>query len=110
MSKSSQSENSKFSILVNELTRRFIMMDKDIEIEEKIRIVDHFTQQLYNSGYKISQIRNIIESSLKGIKRKENSMNKRKNRYKCVSDTLEEKIIKKHTIWNAGCTSRCLNH
>jgi len=73
-SKSSHSENSKFSIWVNELSRRFLMMDSNIELEEKTNIVDHFTQQLHNSGYKISQIRNIVESSLKGIKRKKIAM------------------------------------
>ena len=73
------------------------MMDKEIETEEKIRIVDHFTQQLCNSGYKISQIRNIVESSLKGIKRKEIIMNNRENRYKNANETLEERMIKKLT-------------
>ena len=43
MKESSQSENSKFSILTNELNRRFQMMDDQIEIEEKIEKVNHFS-------------------------------------------------------------------
>ena len=35
MKRSSQSENSKISILTNELNRRFQMMDTEITIEEK---------------------------------------------------------------------------
>ena len=50
MSRSSHSESSKLSILVNELTRRFRMMDEEIELNEKVSIIDHFTQQLVNSG------------------------------------------------------------
>ena len=49
MKKSSMSEQSKFSILVNELHRRFEVLDRKISIEEKISIVDHYTQQLINS-------------------------------------------------------------
>ena len=55
MSRSTQAENSKFSILVNELSRRFEMMDSQIDASEKIQTIDHFTQQLINSGYKGSQ-------------------------------------------------------
>ena len=97
MSRSSQSESSKYSILVNELSRRFIMMDRNIQIEEKIRIVDHFTQQLYNSGYKVPQIREIVTSSLKGIMRKEERKNRAENRYKSANETLEERMNKKLT-------------
>ena len=74
---SSQSEQSKYSILVNELTRRFEVMDKNISVEERTEVVDHYTQQLKNSGYSNDQIRVIIQSSRKGIIRKEEN---RKNR------------------------------
>ena len=57
MKRSSQSENSKYSILVNELNRRFEVMDKDISINEKVSVIDHYCQQLINSGYRIEQIR-----------------------------------------------------
>ena len=50
MKKSSQSEHSKCSILVNELIRRFEVLDCNIGIDEKVQIIDHYTQQLINSG------------------------------------------------------------
>ena len=70
MKRSSMSDQSKFSILVNELNRRFEVMSEDVELKEKIEIIDKFTQQLVNSGYDYKMIREIILSSLKGIKRK----------------------------------------
>ena len=76
--RSSQSENQKCAILTNELNRRLSMMDEEITMEERIEKIDHFTQQLINSGYQWAQIREIIVSSLKGylkkeIKRRENT-------------------------------------
>ena len=93
---SSQSEQSKYSILVNELCRRFEVLDNKIMIEEKIEIIDHYTQQLVNSGYSSDQIRDIIESSLKGVMRKE-TKRKDMSRYKSARDTLEERNIRKLT-------------
>ena len=97
MKKSSQSEQSKYSILVNELTRRFEVVDKDIDVEERVSIVDHYTQQLVNSGYGEEQIRDIVESSLKGIVRKEERRVKRKYQYRCAEETLEERNRRKLT-------------
>ena len=82
MDRSSQAENSKFSILVNELSRRFEMMDADISKEEKISTVDHFTQQLVNSGYPTQKIKDVIISSLKGVMRKEKRIREGKNKYR----------------------------
>ena len=77
MSRSSQSEKSKISILVNELNRRLYMIDKDVEEEERIEIVDHFTTQLLRSGYNINQILEIVQSSLLGMMKKEEIIMKR---------------------------------
>ena len=48
-----------------------------------------------NSGYKLSQIRDIIESGLKGVKRKEKTRENREMRYRSGEDTLEERERKK---------------
>ena len=79
--RSSQAENQKFAILTNELNRRMQMMDEEIDENEQIEIIDHFSQQLGNSGYQWSQIRKIVASSLEGfikkeIKRKETRENR----------------------------------
>jgi len=95
MKRSSQSEQSKVSILVNELTRRFEVLDARIDIKEKVDIINHYTQQLLNSGYLQDQIRDIMISGLKGIHRKEERRKAALTRYKSSLDTLEERERKK---------------
>ena len=97
MSESSQPENAKYSILVNELNRRFEVMDKDISKEEKIEIIDHFTSQLRNSGYSHQMALEIIMSSLKGMKNKEKRRTEGENRYKSAVQTLSTRLHKKLT-------------
>ena len=63
-------------------------MDSKILIDEKIEIIDHYTQQLVNSGYAGEQIRDIIESSLKGIKRKEERRKLAPSKYRSAEETL----------------------
>ena len=77
MKRSSMSENSKTSILTNELNRRFQMMDGNIEKGEKIEKIHQFCQQLTNSGYKWSQIREIVISSLRALIKREKRMERR---------------------------------
>ena len=74
----------------------------NIDIEEKVRVVDHYTQQLINSGYNSEQTRDLIESGLKGMKRKEERRKKRCNRFRSAEETLEERETKKlieSTTW-----------
>ena len=104
--RSSQSENQKFAILTNEMNRRMQMMDEDVGLEEQIEKVDHFTQQLVNSGYKWGQIREIIVSSLKGSLKKElRRKEKEEMRYRTSEQTLEARIRKRlieNTQWYKG--------
>ena len=97
MKRSSQSEQSKFSILVNELQRRFEVLDKNIENEEKVDIIDHYTQQLVNSGYSSEQVREIVESGMKGVLKKEKRRNEGDRRYRSSKETLYDRNIKKLT-------------
>ena len=73
----------------------FEVQDEKIGLDEKIEIIDHFVQQLYNSGYCTTQMRDIVESSLKGIERKEKRRKENENRYRSGSDTLFERERKK---------------
>ena len=85
----SQAENQKFAILTNELNRRLQMMDGEVEEDEQIEKIDHYSQQLVNSGYQWGQIREIVVSSLKGFKKKELRKKERKeNRYRTAEETL----------------------
>ena len=96
MKQSSQSENSKISILTNELNRRFQMMDENISTKEKIEKIEKFTQQLVNSGYQWSQIRNIVVSSLRfTIKRESKQKENGENRYRTAVESLEKRIRSK---------------
>ena len=69
--RSSQAENQKFAILTNELHRSLQMKDEKVDANEQVERIDHFTQQLINSGYQWPQIREIVCSSLKGFITKE---------------------------------------
>ena len=96
--RSSQSENQKFAILTNELNRRLQMMDENITEKEQVEKINHFTQQLINSGYQWGQTRDIIVSSLKGFMKKE--MRRKESgeiRYRKAEETLEERIRRKLT-------------
>ena len=69
MKRSSMPDQSKFSILVNELNRRFEVMSGDVTIEEKIEVINKFTKQLVNSGYDFSQTRDIVVREEKMMKK-----------------------------------------
>ena len=71
------------------------MLDDHIDIEEKINIIDHFSQQLVNSGYSKDKIREIICSGLKGIMRKERERKERNSRYRGAHETLGDRLNKK---------------
>ena len=45
-------------------------MDEGIEENEQVEKIDHFTQQLINSGYQWGQVREVIVCSLKGFLKK----------------------------------------
>ena len=97
MEKSSQSEQSKYSILVNELSRRFEVMSDDVTLDERISKINHFAQQLKNSGYEYKQSREIVISMLKGWSRKEERRKGQDRRYLSAQDTLFERNMNKLT-------------
>ena len=97
MDKSSMPENSKFSILVNELNRRFEVMDDNIDEAEKVEIINHFTTQLKNSGYEHNKAYEIIMCSLRGVAKKEEKRKDIVERYRSAADTLGDRMHKKLT-------------
>ena len=56
---------------MNELSQCFEVMDRRISTKEKLEIVDHYTQHLANSEYRSERVREVIESGLKGVIKKE---------------------------------------
>ena len=77
------------------MNRRFEMLDDGICKEEKTNIIDHFSQQLVNSGSCKEKIREIICSGLKGVMRKERKRKERSNRYRGAHETLGDRLNKK---------------
>ena len=71
MARSALSRHQLFNIMSNELIRRLEVISEDVDIGEKVRIVEQYTQQLVNSDYDWKFCREIIVSGLKGWKRKE---------------------------------------
>ena len=77
-------------------------MSSNVTLEEQIEKINHFTQQLVNSGYGYRQCREIVISMLKGKKKKEESMKGQLKRYKSAQDTLAERNLNKlmeNTNW-----------
>jgi hypothetical protein len=66
--RTAMAEDSKVRSLTNEVIRRMVTTGEMTSDEERCKILDEFAQKLYNSGYKLIQIRRII---LAGIKRYE---------------------------------------
>ena len=78
--RSALGRNQVMNIMSNELIRRLEVTSSDLEIDDKISIVDKYTQQLINSEYSWKSCREIVICGLKGWKRKE----ARKRRYSKV--------------------------
>ena len=70
MRQSSMAERQKMDILSNELVRRLSNVGESIGQIERDMIIEHFTQQLVNSGYERRQVHEIIISGLKGYENK----------------------------------------
>ena len=70
------------------------MMDSRITIEEKKEKIEHFTQQLINSGYNWSTIREIIVSSLRSVIRKEKKrIETGEKRYRTGEESMETNLF-----------------
>ena len=86
------SENSKFSILLNKIVRRFQVRVDGLSEQKEISIVDHYTKQLRHSGYNHKQARDVVLSALKGILRKKENRSFIERKYKSGEEILEDRI------------------
>ena len=68
--RSAMSDHQKFSILTNEVIRRMSNISEKISIEEKVQVINTFTQELKNSGYNRKRAREIVVCGLLGLERK----------------------------------------
>ena len=95
--KSAMSQKQKMNIMSNKLVRRMsnICVDKNLE-EEKMKVIDHYTNQLKNSGYERRTCREIVVSGILGWTRK---IRRRKEEgrdfYRGARSTLKLRMRKK---------------
>ena len=68
MKKSYMGVQQKMDVLSKML--RLSVVGKGVTMEEKVEIVDHYTQKLVNSGYERKMIKEIIVSGLRGFMNK----------------------------------------
>ena len=63
-------ENQKVKTLSNELTRRLLNTSEALVDEDRVMVVDNYTQKLMNSGFGVEQIRKIIVNGILAYERK----------------------------------------
>ena len=63
-------ENSKMKILANDLTRRLLNTSESLGLEDRVKVVNDYSQKLLNSGYGQEQVRRIIINGIKSYERK----------------------------------------
>ena len=63
-------ENQKIKTLSNELTRRLLNTSESLGDEERVVVVDRYTQKLINSGFGVEQTRKIVVNGILAYERK----------------------------------------
>ena len=90
----------KFSIQSNELTRRLMNIDTEMEEddleEEVVKTIEHYTKQVKNSGSEVREAREMVVSGYIGWKRR---LKKRKDENECIyrsgAGSLQQRTRKK---------------
>ena len=96
MERTAMGRQSIMSIMTNELMRRLQVIDDKLEIDETIKVVEQYIQQLINSEYNWKQIRDICVSALTGYKRQETVRKLRKlPKYRSGQQSLKSRMDKK---------------
>ena len=96
MERSALAEQSKISILANDLVRRMSNIGEENREKESIEVVDNYTRKLKTSGYTRVQAKEIIISGLRGFEAKvERAKGGKRPFYRKARDTLRLRIKKK---------------
>ena len=66
---SAMEENAKIKTLSNDLTRRLLNTSVRLGMEEKIKVIDAYSQKLLNAGFGLDQVRRIVTNGIKGFER-----------------------------------------
>ena len=63
-------ENMKVTTLNQEVIRRMLNTSEELDISERLKVVDNYAMKVVNSGYGLKQTRGIIVGGLKRYERK----------------------------------------
>ena len=80
-------ENVKISSINQNLVRRMFVTSEEVDMEERIKVVDEFGDQLQASGYSWKQTQDIVRAGLKGY---ENKLRKCKESNRNLHRSAEE--------------------
>ena len=113
MEPSAMAIKSKISILAQDLIRRMLNTEPDISQPERNEIVENFIKRLQISGYSVKQVKEIIESGLKGYEsKKERSEKEGKPLYRAAKKSLasrqKKKLLGKTNWYKDKKTKMCL--
>ena len=98
MERSAMGEQAKHSILAQDLIRRLSNVGEALFEEEKLQVINAYTEKLKVSGYNRKQTREIVISGLRGYNaKKQRAAKSGKPFYRLARDTLKARIKKKLT-------------
>ena len=67
--RTAMAEDAKIRSLTNELIRRLLRTSERVPEATRVKIVDDFSQKLFNSGYALEQVRRIVLAGIKGYEK-----------------------------------------
>ena len=70
--RSAMPKNGRMATLNQELVRRMLNTSKDLDMEERMMVVDKYCQKLADSGYLGDQMKRVVKGGLKGYERRRN--------------------------------------
>ena len=96
MERTAMSENSKTSTLSQDLIRRMMNTSELVDQQERNATIEKYIDKLKVSGYSEIQVKNIIESGLKGYETKLNKARREKREiHRAAEETQEVRFRKK---------------
>ena len=103
MKKSAMPEGGKVASLSQEVVRRMLNTSEMLDQNERDQILNNYTKKLFHSGYEKHQVKEILESGLKGYEKKlEKAKKENRNIHREACDTIKTRQRKKllaKTTW-----------
>ena len=102
LEKSAMDYQTKFSILSQDLVRRLLNTKETIAQPKKDEIIDKYTNKLFDSGYNVAQVRQVVIAGIRGYKRKikiaqESGTELHRSAASSLASRIRKKIFEKTT-------------